>query len=117
MKESNVSVLVGKTLTRVQISEDEIIFVTVDGETFKMYHDQNCCEGVQVEEVIGDVADLLNTPIVVAEERSQDAEADEVADCGVWTFYEIRTIQGSVTIRWLGESNGYYSMDVDFVEL
>ena len=31
----------------------------------------------------------------------------------MWTFYTIRTNKVTITLRWCGESNGYYSVDVD----
>lgn len=137
--------LVGKTLTKVIVSEndgdDRINFLTVDGDNFQLFHSQSCCERVVIESINGDLDDLIGTPILVAEERCSDKDPDEVIkrrlreksvweeanpgetyyeytpESQTWTFYTIRTIKGSVDIRWHGSSNGYYSESVDFTRL
>lgn len=118
------STLLGKTLVRVSVStdDDRIEFETDDGRVFALYHSQQCCECVEIESVVGDVADLIGTPILLAEEAdSEDTPADVKADrepeSQTWTFYKLRTIKGSVDIRWHGTSNGYYSEAVSFGEI
>ena len=111
----NVDELIGKTLTEIKrIDDEELIFITDSGEKYRMYHEQDCCESVEIEDIIGDLDDLVGAPITMAEEIVNDGEE---SDWGTktWSFYKFATINGYVTIRWLGESNGYYSESVDFV--
>lgn len=110
----------GKTLVSVDVNyaTDEIEFVTTEGEKFRMYHSQDCCESVTISEVIGDVADLVGAPLLEAEEISSENEpAPPRADSYTWTFYKLGTIKGHVTLRWLGESNGCYSEGVSFAKV
>lgn len=114
--EANFSDLMGKTLTTIVNENDELIFTTNEGEIFKAYHDQDCCESVRIEDIEGDLNDLIGTPILQAEEvtNSDEPKPNEYAESFTWTFYKLATINGYVTIRWLGESNGYYSESVSF---
>jgi hypothetical protein len=54
--------------------------------------------------------------LVQAEEvSSEGAEPPgESWESYTWTFYKFSTVKGSVTIRWLGESNGYYGEGVSY---
>lgn len=115
---SDIKELIGKTLVSVTNQDnEEIHFIVDDFSKYKLYHSQDCCETVVVEDVAGDLNDLVGSPILVAEERSQDTppEGCENGDeSNTWTFYELATNKGSVTIRWHGSSNGYYSESVYF---
>lgn len=114
-KDVPFSDLIGKTITSCEGFEkgsDEVIFIT-DEATYKMYHSQSCCESVTIEDITGDVDDVLNSPILLAEETSKGA-FDYGSDTEKWTFYKLATQKGYVTIRWYGASNGYYGIDVYF---
>lgn len=93
-----------------------IFFVTIDN-VYAFYHPQDCCECVTVEDINGDYFDLLNTPIISAEEVINDDHPTKYGDeSSTWTFYKFHTHKGHVTIRWYGTSNGYYSESVYFVK-
>lgn len=117
---TSFSDLVGKTLIEIRGDRgcDELDFIVSEDEAYRLYHHQDCCETVQIEDICGDLKDLIGSPILSAEEvNSDDEPAPEYAESYTWTFYKIATIKGSVTIRWLGTSNGYYSESVDFTRL
>lgn len=111
--------LVGETISNIENSGDQVTLFTQDGKEFLMYHSQDCCESVSVEDIIGDLKDLIGSPITMAEEssNSDNPKSDGYSDSFTWTFYKLATIKGYVTIRWYGSSNGYYSERVDFARI
>lgn len=111
------NVLEGKILRDVEVVNynEKIIFKCEDGSEYEMYHEQDCCETVLVDDVCGDWIDIIGDTIEIAEERSNVDESGNY-DSATWTFYTLRTVEGSVDIKWLGESNGYYSEGVSFYQ-
>lgn len=145
--------LKGKTITEMEGAEEgseSIIITCADGTKFRLMYHQDCCANCSVEEIIGDVKDLIGSPILLAEEiSSREPDAKIIAErkanyekakaewqprnkddefwywgpsesngwldeSETWCFYKLSTIKGSVTLRWYGSSNGYYSESATF---
>ena len=108
----------GVIFTKVQgqVGDSELIFTAEDGRKFIFHHFQDCCERVEIADIVGDLQDLVGEPLLRAEEES-NAEGpepeSEYLESFTWTFYKFATRKGYVDVRWLGESNGYYSEGVD----
>ena len=115
------SELKGKTLISLEVKkiedEDQVEIKTLCGKKYLMLHYEDCCEHVFVEDIAGDISDILNREILIAEEVSADASSNSGDESGTWTFYKLDTHYGGITIRWMGESNGYYSEEVSFIEV
>ena len=116
MSETEIfSSMIGSVMTRVDggiVDSDRMTFIRNDGVTFSFFHWQNCCERVSIEDIVGDIGDLIGFPIVEASETSSKGPND--FESSTWTFYRFSTVKGTVTVRWLGTSNGYYSERVSF---
>jgi hypothetical protein len=112
--------MLGKTFVQVtgSVGGYEMLFETATGERFMFAHQQDCCESVDINDIVGDLQDLCGEPLLVAEEVKGATEPDEEHyESYTYTFYKFATRKGYVDVRWLGESNGYYSESVDlFVE-
>ena len=113
---TDISELKGKTITKIVKSDDnEQLHFHVGDDVYYMFHSQDCCETVSIEEIIGDLDDLIGSPILEAECATNDGPAkDKWDDLCLWTFYKIGTIKGHVNIRWYGSSNGDYGVEVQF---
>jgi hypothetical protein len=120
-QERDFNTLLGLTLTDVKAGDAEITFTTSCGKKYVMMHEQDCCEEVYIESVVGDWQDLIGYPILLAEQSVGDTPSDYTfdyePDSYTWTFYKLATIKGYVDLRWLGHSNGYYSEGVSFYEV
>ena len=79
--------------------------------------DQVCCEDVHVEEIIGNLEDLENSPLLIAREDTNSYGPNLRYESYTWTFYNFSTIKGSVTVRFLDTSNGYYSESVSLKKI
>jgi len=116
--QKGIAQMLGLTFVEVtgSVGDGEMTFVTADGQRFMFAHMQDCCEYVSIEDICGNLQDLVGSPMLQAEEVSgvTPVEFDETEhDSVTWTFYKFATCKGYVDVRWLGESNGYYSESVE----
>lgn len=115
-------VLKGQTLVNItgDIGDKSMTFTTDNNKKYEMCNiDGSCGNDVQVtiEDIVGDLSDLINCPLLMAEMITNKGKKLIDGDRCTWTFYKLSTIKGSVTIRWYGRSNGCYSESVDFYKI
>ena len=112
------SVLIGKVIRNIErVGDDQLYFNCTDGSRYQMYHSQDCCELVEIEDVAGVPLDeIVNATVLTADESTNrtDPKVDDYDESWTWTFYRLTTNLGTTVIRWYGASNGYYSESVDF---
>lgn len=104
-----------RTPLYINREDESITFYLDNAKSIRMYHSQDCCESVYIEDINGDLDSLLFKPILQANEKISTNE-DSNSNTGesfTWTFYTLANISSVVDIRWYGSSNGYYSESVD----
>jgi hypothetical protein len=136
---TDISDLEGLTLTAFSIKAGQkTVLLQTEQRAFLLVRRLSDPASIFVESICGNIEDILNTPILTAEKITsrgiKPAHADDVtdlvlsrihgdepepylADSHTWTFYTLGTEKGVVTIRWLGQSNGFYSEEVEILEL
>ena len=110
--------LLGRTLYKAESDGEALTLFLSKTNYVRFQHHQDCCESVYIEDICGDLDDLVGSPLLEAEEVS-DYEGEDTGDESyTWTFYKFATRKGFVTVRWYGSSNGYYSesVSVDVVD-
>jgi len=110
----SIESFLGKTFFSVEQDGDDVInFETIDNDYYTMYHAQDCGEYVTIDDINGDLKDLVGSPILQAKEVTNDTDSmgayDRIDESFTWTFYKLATAKGYVVIRWFGTSNGCYS--------
>ncbi len=115
MIRNDLSTLKGKTpviIRGMEIESDLVEIFFSDLTYLALLHYQDCCEGVNIVDVAGDPKDLIGRHLTICEEVSSKLDPEEVSESGTATWYKFVSMEGSVTLRWLGLSNGYYSEEV-----
>ena len=92
--------------------DDSIVINFEDGSYIRMFHEQECCEAVWIEDIESnkDISDYKDAVVIDMYVTTRVNLRDE--ESGTFTFYNLNTSKGSINIRWNGESNGYYSEEV-----
>lgn len=88
---------------------DESLTLITDLRTYKIYHEQECCEQVWLADVGDlDVKEILNEELIGFDRFVSKGKVHN-DDYGTFTFITVRTNKDSYQLRFCGTSNGYYS--------
>jgi len=102
------------------------VYFFTDKGVFQFYHDQNCCETVDMHHLFGCTDRCVGAKVADIEEfvfgSSYDVDySDESQTSSIYKIHFVdENAKGyynkefDLVMHWIGESNGYYSETVDF---
>lgn len=114
-----IDAVIGKKITAVEggrVGDDYFTIRFEDGTSITFYHEQCCCENVDIDDVCGDIDDMVGEVLFKCSFTTNDTDGpkSEWDDSYTWTFYHFATRRGYVDMKWYGTSNGYYSECVSY---
>lgn len=119
-KSNNISIenFKGLIFKEIDVDRESIAFICDDNRVFIMLQTKGNTiqDYTYIESIVGDINDLVGTPILLAEECSAPVDI-RMKSTPDWTFYKLATIKGYVDIRWVDASPFLYSAAVGIVEL
>ncbi len=119
-----VAYLRGRTIDKViglEKDSEVVEIITACGKVFKFFHDQDCCEEVKLVDFDLNPDELVGAYVTSAylstssDQSGKEIKPSEDSESWTWSFYRIVTDKGTLSMRWLGESNGWYSESVELV--
>jgi len=108
-----------KSIEGLHDGSNEVLITFMDGARIRQYHSQDCCEYVRVAQVDGIIDKHIGATIYELQEKVSYKgdpgikDLNEEEESVTYAFYTLKTSKGYLDWRWTGESNGYYSEDVE----
>ena len=121
-----VSDIVGKRVLAVnglRKGSEAVDFLLSDGSVFEMAYHPDCYASCYILELDCAPEDFVDQVVLSAEvvsnsgAESPPPPGEYAPDSYTWTFVKFSTSKGHFTVRWYGESNGYYSETPSFTRL
>lgn len=86
------SQLVGKTLTSIEggVGNEQMTFITNTGERYALTYYQDYCASCSVEDICGDLNDIIGSPIFMAEEVSNKSPEDHLLEKRQLYYYKAK---------------------------
>ncbi len=102
---------INKECTFFTTTSDTAHFICAGMGEFVIYHPQDCCERVCLEEILGEIpaTPFLIKKITETGDISGEGYGDEVVEN---QFYLFETSKGDFILHFNGTSNGFYGTSV-----
>lgn len=123
MKSANWFELKGQVIKAITFEHDRhdtsLVITTATG-MYKLKHIQDCCESVTIVAQLGNIFDVLEVPITLAEEDCTDTMPPafgvdkESHESVTYSTYTLTASSGTWKFLVIGESNGYYGETMSF---